>query len=202
MQDPTPRERRHLRTRDAILDAARLIIQESGSEKLSMRAIARHIDYSPAGLYEYFGSKDEIIAAVCEQGHDRFSLALASVDTALPPDDYLIALGLAYLQFARNNPGHYLLMFTNQAPKAKTPTDSIEPDSTFNILVRGIERGVEAGIYHVTDTLSVLSMAYTMWGNAHGLAMLRIAHMSHVALDFDRLELESITTLVAGLKRR
>ena len=54
----TPRQRRHLRTKDAILDAARQIIATEGAEKLSMRAIAKRIDYSPAGLYEYFGSKD------------------------------------------------------------------------------------------------------------------------------------------------
>ncbi|NJN55580.1 MAG: helix-turn-helix transcriptional regulator, partial [Anaerolineae bacterium] len=59
MDELTPRERRHLRTKDAILDAARLIIKEQGADALSIRAIAEQIDYSPAGLYEYFGSKEE-----------------------------------------------------------------------------------------------------------------------------------------------
>lgn len=52
----TPRERRAQRTRDAILEAARGIISKKGVEALSIRSIADAIDYSPAGLYEYFGS--------------------------------------------------------------------------------------------------------------------------------------------------
>ena len=58
----TPRERRAQRTRDAILEAARQIIGKDGIDGLSTRGIADAIDYSPAGLYEYFGSKEEIIA--------------------------------------------------------------------------------------------------------------------------------------------
>ncbi|MCB0105373.1 MAG: TetR family transcriptional regulator, partial [Caldilineaceae bacterium] len=45
----TPRERRALRTREAILDAARKIISKDGVDGLSMRNIADAIDYSPAG---------------------------------------------------------------------------------------------------------------------------------------------------------
>jgi AcrR family transcriptional regulator len=55
MDELTPRQRRHLRTKDAILDAARQIIAEEGADNLSMRGIAERIDYSAAGLYEYFG---------------------------------------------------------------------------------------------------------------------------------------------------
>ena len=61
-----PRTKRHLRTKQAILDAARQIIAEEGPAALSMRALADRIDYSAAGLYEYFGSKEEIIAAVSD----------------------------------------------------------------------------------------------------------------------------------------
>jgi AcrR family transcriptional regulator len=68
-----PRERRFQRTRQAILDAALAIIREEGPAALNMRALAERSDYSAAGLYEYFGGKDEIIAAVCQEGHDRLA---------------------------------------------------------------------------------------------------------------------------------
>ncbi|MCB0131629.1 MAG: helix-turn-helix transcriptional regulator, partial [Caldilineaceae bacterium] len=44
-EDLSPRARRHQRTHDAILDAARQIINEQGTDALSMRAIAKAIDY-------------------------------------------------------------------------------------------------------------------------------------------------------------
>jgi AcrR family transcriptional regulator len=44
------------------------IIREEGPDALSMRNLAERIDYSAAGIYEYFSSKEEIIAAACELG--------------------------------------------------------------------------------------------------------------------------------------
>ena len=63
MAKRTPRERRYARTRQEILDAAMELVQEKGPDKLSMRELARRVDYSPAGLYEYYENKDEIIVA-------------------------------------------------------------------------------------------------------------------------------------------
>ena len=68
MQAVGTRTRRQERTRRAILDSALAIVAESGPDALSMRAIADRIDYSAAGLYEYFGSKEEILNAVREEG--------------------------------------------------------------------------------------------------------------------------------------
>ena len=74
MEALSPRAKRHQRTRDAILEAARHIVHEDGIGGLSMREIARRIEYSPAGLYEYFGSKEEIIDAICEEGFRRLTM--------------------------------------------------------------------------------------------------------------------------------
>ena len=104
----TPRERRHQRTQPAIIEAARQIIRESGVDALSIRAIAERIDYSPAGLYEYFGSKEEIVAAVCAQAFERFTRRLAQVDTTLPITEYILELGLSYIDFALRNPDSFL----------------------------------------------------------------------------------------------
>ena len=111
--ESSPRERRHEKTRQAILDAARKIIATEGTEALSMRAIAQRIDYSPAGLYEYFDSKEEIIGAVCAQGHRRLTEYMQRADPDLPPGELLLQLGLAYVDFAVRNPDFFLLMFTN-----------------------------------------------------------------------------------------
>ena len=48
----TKRTKRHLRTKQSILDAARAIIAEEGPAALSMRALADRIDYSAAGLHD------------------------------------------------------------------------------------------------------------------------------------------------------
>ena len=95
----SPRVRRQQRTRRAILDAARQIINEKGPVALSMRALARHIDYSPAGLYEYFDGKDAIIKAVCGEGQDLLAGRMASVDPALPADEPFTFTGVQFKSY-------------------------------------------------------------------------------------------------------
>ena len=111
MAATTPKQRRQARTRQAILDAAMDIISEKGATNLSLREIARRIDYSPSGLYEYFDGKDDIIAAVCHEGNERLREFLMEVDESLPLVDYLIELGVAYIRFARRHPQHFLFQF-------------------------------------------------------------------------------------------
>ena len=112
MNNLTPRERRHQKTKRAILQAAQDIIAEKGADGLSLREIAQRIDYSPAGLYEYFNSKDDIIEAVCIAEFEQLSAYLNQVSTELSPIERIVQLGHAYLDFAKNSPEHFLFIFT------------------------------------------------------------------------------------------
>jgi AcrR family transcriptional regulator len=203
----TPRERRYQRTHQAIIDAARQIIREAGVDNLSMRAIAERIDYSPAGLYEYFGSKEEIVGAVCEQNFERLAQRLAEVDTTLSPADYMLELGLAYIDFAVRNPDSFLLMFTT-VPLSRTETNEsrsfngesmLGEGTAFGILVQGVQRGVDEGIYHETAGFGVLEMAYAAWAQVHGLAMLHITNSQLLPLDYTVLERHTLHAFGKGL---
>jgi len=204
--ESSPRERRHEKTRQSILDAARKIIATEGTEALSMRAIAQRIDYSPAGLYEYFDSKEEIIGAVCQQGHLRLTEYMQRADPHLPPDALLLQLGLAYIDFAVRNPDFFLLMFTNLntgvAP-GTTPDQAMmdmqQEGSSFPLLLRAIQRGVDEGVFKAKPGYGVFEMAFTTWAMVHGIAMLRIGHLRHYPGDFDAMELESLRRIGAGL---
>ena len=147
MDELTPRQRRHLRTKDAILDAARQIISEDGIASLSMRGLADRIDYSAAGLYEYFGSKDEIITAVCLQGDKRLRQNMGRVDKALPPMNYLIEIGLAYIDFAVTNPDHFMLMFAS----GLSAPDEIQ-ESTPELISNQTHRGSRTADEHFWDS--------------------------------------------------
>lgn len=197
--DLSPRERRHLRTREAILEAARQIIYEQGADGLSMRAIAERIDYSPAGLYEYFGGKDEIITAVCLQGHARLTQAMTAVDPTLPADEYLQAIGLAYIAFAMQNPEHYLLMFTNPAFAGSLDEISNE-ESSFAILLAAIQRGLDAALFHERPGYGLMEMAYATWSIVHGIAMLRLTYLTGYPFDFSTADAQVLHTLINGLK--
>ena len=199
-EDLTPRQRRFLRTKDAILDAACQIISEDGVDKLSMRSIANRIDYSPAGLYEYFGGKDEIITAVCLRGDELLCRRMGSVDTSLPPMKYLIEIGLAYIDFALNNPEYFRLMFTSGIEPPAEIQDSLTTESSFHILLSAIERGIEAGVFLPREGFEVMEMAFLAWSVVHGISVLRVTQFTQIPHDFSA-DHEVLKTAVFGLSQ-
>jgi AcrR family transcriptional regulator len=182
-----PRGRRHARTAQAVLDAALEIIAESSIEALSMREIARRIDYSPSGLYEYFASKDELLDALCEQGFEKLTAHIQRMVHGSTASQRLLEAGMAYLNFARQNPQLYLLMF-NRVPSQTTEAPGLvhlTANTAFAELLAIIRSGVESGVFKVTPGGSVEQLAYSSWAHVHGLAMLRLTLLSTTFEDID-----------------
>lgn len=196
--DMLPRERRHLRTREAILDAARQIIGESGADGVSIRAIAERIDYSPASLYEYFGSKEEILTAVCWQGHERLTAQMTAINPNQPANDYLVAIGKAYIAFAIENPDYYLMMFTNPA-FAGSSQEWQQEESSFTILLTAVQRALDEGLFQRRVGYDLMEMAYTAWAMVHGISMLRLTYLTDQPVDFAVADDASLQTLIRGL---
>ncbi|MEM8860704.1 MAG: TetR/AcrR family transcriptional regulator [Chloroflexota bacterium] len=182
MQTLKPHERRHLRTKQAILDAARKLLAEKGVDGVSLRGIAREIDYSPAGLYEYFDSKEDIVRAVCQEGHLKLAAEMGRVDDDLPYPKYLRGIGQAYQSFARSNPDHFMLMFTT-APKGNQLDDFMDEGSSFPILISAIQRGIDEG-YFKMHPAGISAMAMILWSSVHGLAMLELTQLKGSDIDF------------------
>ena len=181
------------------LDAARQIIAQQGAGQLSMRAIAERIDYSAAGLYEYFNGKEEIIQALATQGHRRLRDHLLQVAPDLAPADYLLALGLAYIEFARANPDYYLLMFTTP-PSPITLKGMLSESSSYPVLLEAIRRGLEAGVFKPRPGYGQPEMAYSSWALVHGIAMLRIAYPVDLSVDLEVTDREALRAFGRGLQ--
>ncbi len=192
----TPRERRHARTRQAILDAARRIVGRQGADALSMRAIADEIDYSPAGLYEYFSGKEAIVGELCGMGHVRLSASMEAVDKSLPFEAYLYGIGEAYIDFARRNPDLYLLMFTTVSEASVEGL--YEDGSSYLILVAAIQRGQEEGIIPERAGFDQDAMAYNAWALVHGLSMLAITYGEVADMEFAHFEDQALRSMLRG----
>jgi AcrR family transcriptional regulator len=198
-----PRERRFQRTKQAILDAALEIIHEEGPAALSMRALAERSDYSPAALYEYFGSKDEIVTAVCQEGHERLASHMRRVDPDLPVVEYLYQIGLGYIRFALENPDHFLLMFTTAPPGPPpdfVPEMLLEGESSYHILIAAIRRGIEEGVFCVRPGFGLIEMAYAAWSTVHGIAMLRLTSLRGYSIDFEAADYQVLHNFARGLQ--
>jgi len=200
MTDKTPRERRQQRTRDAILQTAVKMIREKGADNLSLRAIAREIDYSPAGLYEYFSNKDAIIDAVCMRGNEYLARYLNAVDENTAIEEYLVELGLAYVSFAKDNPEMFTLMFSHlNGPVEQITVDDLSDDDAFAILARAVQKAVESGKIHSADEFDLMELSYSLWAVVHGMATLQVTYLGDFPVDFKRIDRFTLQSFIKGL---
>src|SRR3954469_12743504 len=112
-------ERDREAVRRAILDAARDLFVTEGFQNVSIRKIAERIEYSPAAIYGYFPSKDDIFFALAEEG-----LRLLGDPSAVrqhpqlkdgPPLDRLRAVFWRLYEFSREQPQYFALIFVDRS---------------------------------------------------------------------------------------
>jgi len=108
--------------RRALINAARQLLETEGPAALSLRAVAREAGVSPAAPYHHFKDKSELLAAVAEEGWAMLSEALsAAFEAAGPEADKLLATPTAYVQFARQHPALYRVMFESSRHEELLP---------------------------------------------------------------------------------
>ena len=64
--------RRGVRSRELVLDAAERIMAEHGFDAATLARVVEEAGIPMSSVYHYFGSKDGILLAVMERGADRF----------------------------------------------------------------------------------------------------------------------------------
>ncbi len=70
---PGKRERTKVANRQAILDAARAVFGELGYEAATVRDIIRRTGLAAGTFYNYYQSKEEVFAALADDGARRFA---------------------------------------------------------------------------------------------------------------------------------
>jgi AcrR family transcriptional regulator len=205
MGDETPRERRSERTRQSILQAALALVIEKGLNKLSLREIARRADYSPAGLYEYFDSKDAIVEALICDASDRFFAHLNRVPKTLPVDEYLVELGMTYIEFAHLNPDHFMMMFTHYQALPVLSLSDFAPSgdsNAYGLLMDAVQRALDSGLFQAHAGYDKVAITYSFWSLVHGHAILQATYLRQFKWDFPAADRQAIGTFIEGLRRR
>src|SRR5690348_14537023 len=86
--------------RNRILDIARRIISEQGAEALSVRGIAKEMDYSVGIIYHYFENKEQIVMSVLQENYTKILAAVKPSDDNLPPDETIRVALRRYIEGA------------------------------------------------------------------------------------------------------
>lgn len=151
----------HGNLRQALLEAALIILDQEGEAGLGLRDLARAVGVSPAAPYRHFDSRAALLEALAVTGFQRFTKAMEEV-AASHPQDAMTAMGKTYVLFALENPSLFRLMFSPQLKKDGRPGLRMAADKAFDTL-----RHVVGG-----DVSSGRIKAITAWAKVHGLAIL------------------------------
>ena len=112
-------ERDREAVRRSILDAARELFVTEGFQNVSIRKIAERIEYSPAAIYGYFPSKDDIFFALAEEGFrllgDPAALRRDPTLQNAPPLERVRAVFWRLYEFSRDQPQYFALMFVERS---------------------------------------------------------------------------------------
>jgi AcrR family transcriptional regulator len=180
---PSRVERRRQETREEILEAARELLLEVGLEELTLRQVARRADFSPAALYTYFSSRDEVVAALVAESFRRLDGYLRRVPDDLPPARRVIELGVAYMDFARDNPVD-LQCILNSRPQSLPPGSEVSIGlEAARLIGQTFREGFEQGVFVASEGESAAEMAYGVWALVHGMAAIRSLDLSEVVDD-------------------
>src|SRR5215510_1784907 len=152
--------------RNALLKAARKLLEKSGPSSLALREIARRVGVSAPSAYHHFPNLDAIAVALAEQG----AAEMAECLTALPSGNKstLLRIGEAYVAFARANPALYRLMFGEGFPIASRSGRAVRD------LRQRAYATIEATLRERFPASELPVAALFLWSVVHGLALLMI----------------------------
>ncbi len=153
--------------RDALIRAARMILEKKGLAALSLRGVARAAKVSPAAPYHHFADKQALLDAVAAQGFDALRSAMAKrmakkTDTIARLD----ASGVGYVVFAIENPALFRLMFGGAEQELSANASLKEArDRAYGVLQAAVAATSPDGAANPLVCLR-------LWALVHGIAKL------------------------------
>ena len=154
----------------------------------------------PNAAYRHFADRDELLAAVCAAAmrvlSDRMAAGVAQVQgeygDPAAAGGRLAAIGVAYLEFARAEPGLFATAFAVPQQHAyDAPNSGTEQDRTpLGQLRAALDELVEAG---VLDRRRRDGIEYPIWAAVHGMAVLAGEGPLRDVPDATRHHLEELT---------
>jgi AcrR family transcriptional regulator len=187
-------------TRRAILDAALDLFVADGYASVSIRNIAARVEYSPAAIYGYFASKDEIFFALAEEGFRLLGHAELSAEPADDPLDDVRAMLWRLYAFSKEQPQYFALVFLDRnVPRISKEYEGFSfmcelKDTTIARMRRCIETGA------LPPELDVPAAIRLLFAPVIGLAGLRMSNRLAPGEDADALARQSIDVTLAGFK--
>jgi len=180
---------------EQLLSAGEQALAEMPVEKVSLREIARRAGVSHAAPKHHFPTLGHLLGEIATRGYRRFVAALddaANSATPQTPEARLMAMGRAYINFAKENAAAFQLMFGQREPVVMTPHLIEASYSAWSQLVQSVTA--------VVGPARAQAAALHVWSSVHGISMLKLAGRVPPDLPWISLEEQQMRMMLEGLK--
>lgn len=181
------------------LAAAREIAENEGLRGLTARRIAGEIGYSPGTLYNVFEDLDDLIVHLNGSTLDALYEALKGIRLDDDPTIAVRALTEGYIQFVRDHPKLWSILFEHHLPDGRHLPDwhheKIRP-------LLGLLEGALAPLFSQGQEDRRHHSARVIWSSLHGMVSLEIGGKLVATESVERMADTLATIYVAGLRHR
>jgi AcrR family transcriptional regulator len=153
----------HGNLRAALVRAAMELLEESGENALSLRAVARRAGVSPAAPYRHYADRETLVSAVAAVGYRELAERLTAAHPSPSTPEQFASVAIAYVQFALERPALFRIMFGE--PCDHDNDERIAATEAVSLYVRAI-------VERTFPQADADAMATAIWALVHGLAFL------------------------------
>ncbi len=162
----------HPELRQSLITAAIDFLKTNSFTELSLRSIARKLGVSHMAPYRHFKTKEELLAAIIEDGFVRMTFEFDKILNGNFSNyrEKFSAMGKAYVYFIVSNSAQARLMFSGILCDAEKYESTHQAGhESFACLLKLIEEGQSNG--HLVKENSH-AMGLMIWASVHGTAVL------------------------------
>ena len=156
-----------------VLKAAFQLVREQGIENLNARNIAKMLNSSTQPVFSHYKNMDDLKAdlfTMVSEHNNSYFFKINLSDASLTGKNLLVNIGMAYIDFALDEPNLFRLMFLSRNFTGKTLSDFFsffdhyEYEEPYTPLEKAINE-----LYDI-DSPETMRMFIDIWLYAHGIA--------------------------------
>ena len=166
----------HGNLREALIQAALVLIAERGLAGFAVAELARAVGVSSAAPYRHFRDRDAVVAEVARRGFDQLATEMRAAADA-PGGNAITALercAQAHLSFSAREKPVYAAMFEPDFPVSSHAELSRARDAAFAVLRRMAHVACDQS--RAPSRPPALMVALHIWSMTHGIASLYVSH--------------------------
>jgi len=190
----------HGNLKEDFLRIAFNFIKNEDVDKLTLKVLSDATATSRSAIYRHFNSKDALIEMMIIKAFEAFDDGISPIlkekEKSLVDRFYLS--GKYYIEYAKQNPNLYRLLFGKKYAYIREDIMSLQDDdcSGFGALKSAIEEGQQSGILKKESSYH---QAIVVWSSLHGLSSLIIDGFMDVEALYEEFYNDMFKSLLSGL---